>query len=180
MGTRIVLFAAALLALALAPAGAQTLPSAVGPGARVRVRVDSPPPPRTVTGTVRTLGADTLVLAPSDGGPPQTIPFASMRRLEVSRGRGVVASHVLIGAVAGAAIGGVVAGTSGSCAADDPWCRFWRSLAVLGGVGVGGVVGAGVGALIKGEKWMTVPLEHRVSIAPLPGRGMGVAMTVEF
>lgn len=180
MRARTALLAASLAALAVAPTRAQTLPSAVGPGARVRVRIDSPPPPRTVIGTVRAPGADTLVLAPADGGPLRYIPTSSIDRLEVSRGRGVVASHVLIGAVAGAAIGGVVAGTSSSCAGDDPWCRFWRNLAVLGGVGLGGVVGAGVGALIKGEKWMAVPLEHRVSIAPLPHGGVGVGLTVEF
>jgi hypothetical protein len=171
--------AAAVVMLPLESTAAQTLPSAVGAGARVRVRVDSPPPQRTMTGTVRTLTAHTLTLAPSGGGADAHIPVAAIGKLEVSRGRGIVASHVIIGAVAGAAAGGLLAGAASSCG-TDPWCRFWRSLAVLGGGGLGGVVGAGVGALVKGEKWMTVPVEHRVTLAPVARGGVGVALTVQF
>lgn len=180
MRLRGVLLAAGLLALALAPAGAQAFPTSIVPGARVRVRVDTPPPRRSVTGTVRAVAADTLMLAPEHDGAARTIPAGSIGKLELSRGRGVSASHILIGAVAGAAVGGVVAGSSGSCTGDDPWCKFWSKMAVLGGVGLGTVVGAGVGALIKGEKWTTLPLEQRLSIAPLPRGGATVSLRFEF
>jgi len=181
MRLRSCLLGVSLAVLPLAPLAAQSTAPPVPPGARVRVRVDSPPPPRTVIGTVRTIDADTLALAPSGGGAVERVPLTAIDRLEVSRGRGVVASHVLIGALAGAAVGGLLGGAGSSCGGDQ-WCSLFRGLAVTGGVALGGLVGAGVGALIKGEKWRTVPLEPRASAVPLPGGrvGVGVSLGLRF
>ena len=40
---------------------------------------------------------------------------------------------------------------------------------------VGGLWGAGIGALLKGDRWSPVPTQHvRVSCAPTVGRGFGL------
>jgi len=151
--------------------------SQVNPGARVRVQVDSPPPPRTIVGTFRGLTADTISLSPSNGGAWQRIPTSSIGRLEVSTGRGIVASHVILGTLGGAFAGGLIAGATSSCAKDQ-WLCF-QGLAIAGGVMLGGAAGAVTGLLIKGEHWKTVPLPS-VAVFPVPNHGVGVAVRVEF
>lgn len=157
--------------LAAAPSASQ-----VNPGARVRVWVDSPPPPRTIVGTANTLTRDTLVLA-SNGTTVQRIPTSAIGRLDVSTGRGVVASHVVIGTLGGALLGGVIGGVTSSCRTGQ-WLCF-QGLAIAGGMLVGGAAGAITGALIKGEHWKTVPLA-RLAVFPAPGHGVGMAVRVEF
>jgi len=151
--------------------------SQVNPGARVRVQVDSPPPARTIVGTFRGLTADTISLSPSNGGARQRIPTSTIGRLEVSTGRGIVASHVIIGTLGGAFAGGLIAGATSSCAKDQWVCL--QGLAIAGGVMLGGAAGAVTGLLIKGEHWKTVPLTS-VAVFPVPNHGMGVAVRVEF
>lgn len=165
--------AAALGAVVVAAAQSA---SQVNPGARVRVEVDSPPPPRTLVGTVSTLTQDTLVLA-SSGTAAQRIPTSAIGRLEVSTGRGVVASHVILGALGGALVGGVIGGVTSSCRTDQ-WLCF-QGLAIAGGVLVGGAAGAITGALIKGEHWKTVPLA-KLALFPAPHHGVGMAVHLEF
>ena len=169
---------AMLAVLPLAPLGAQQAStSRVSPGARVRVHVAPPPRERTVIGTVTTFGSDTLALAPAGDGAEQRIPLATIRQLEVSRGRGVVVSHVVFGAVGGAFLGGLLAGATSRCSPDQ-WICF-QALAVAGGVIAGSVAGAGVGLLIKGERWRTVQLE-RVAIFPLDARSVGLSVGLRF
>ena len=151
--------------------------SQVNPGARVRVQVDSPPPARTIVGTFRGLTADTISLSPSNGGARQRIPTSTIGRLEVSTGRGIVASHVIIGTLGGAFAGGLIAGATSSCAKDQWVCL--QGLAIAGGVMLGGAAGAVTGLLIKGEHWKTVPLPS-VAVFPVPDHGLGVAVRVEF
>jgi hypothetical protein len=167
-----------LAVLLLATVGAQAAAAQVSPGSRVRVRIDSPPPPHVVIGTVQSIDADTLALAPEGNGAVEHIPVSAIGQLEVSRGRDVVASHVLIGAGLGALAGGAVAAATSSCASGEWFCL--KGLAIMGGVVLGGGVGAVVGALIKGEKWRNVPLQPTVSFAPLPGGGAGVSVRIAF
>ena len=151
--------------------------SQVSAGARVRVQVDSPPPPRTIVGTLGGLTREVLWLSPSNGGAEQRIPTSQIGRLEVSTGRGIVASHVILGTLAGALAGGLIAGATSSCAKDQWVCL--QPLAVAGGVMLGGAAGLVTGLLIKGEHWRTVPLPS-VAVFPVPDHGVGVAVRVEF
>lgn len=167
-----------LVVVLLAALGVRAAAAQVAPGTRVRVHVDSPPPPRVVIGTVGAIDADTLSLAPAGGGAVEHIPVAAIGRLEVSRGKSVVASHVIIGAGVGLLVGGAVGAATSSCAPGQ-WLCF-QGLAVMGGALLGGAAGAVVGALIKGEKWQTVPLQPRVALAPLPRGGVGVGLRVAF
>jgi len=95
----------------------------------------------------------------------------------VSTGRGIVASHVILGTLAGALAGGLIAGATSSCAKDQWVCL--QPLAVAGGVMLGGAAGLVTGLLIKGEHWRTVPLPS-VAVFPVPDHGVGVAVRVEF
>jgi len=164
--------AAAVCALAAGQSEAQ-----VRPGARVRVQVDSPPPPRTIVGVVSTLTRDALWLTPPNGGAGQRIPTSAIGRLEVSTGRGVVASHVIMGTLGGALLGGVIGGVTSPCSKDQWLCL--QGLAIAGGMLLGGAAGAVTGVLIKGEHWRTVTLPS-VALVSAPGRGVGVALHLEF
>ena len=146
-------------------------------GSRVRVQVDSPPPARTLVGTLGGLTRDTLWLSPSNGGAGQRIPTGAIGRLEVSTGRHIVASHVILGTLGGALAGGLIAGVTSSCSRDQWLCL--QPLAVAGGVMLGGAAGAVIGLLIKGEHWKTVPLPS-VAVFPGPAHGVGVAVRVGF
>jgi hypothetical protein len=45
----------------------------------------------------------------------------------------------------------------------------------------GGLVGLGIGALFKTERWEEVPLDQlRVSVAPQPDGRLGVSVSLEF
>jgi hypothetical protein len=49
------------------------------------------------------------------------------------------------------------------------------------GLFLGAAYGAGIGALIKSERWSRVPLERvRLSVAPTRGRGVGLSLSVGF
>lgn len=146
-------------------------------GARVRVQVDSPPPARTLVGTLGGLTRDTLWLSPSNGGAGQGIATSQIGRLEVSTGRGIVVSHVILGTVGGALAGGLIAGAVSTCSRDQWLCL--QPLAVVGGVMLGGAAGAVTGLLIKGEHWKTVALPN-VAVFPAPGHGVGIAVRVAF
>ena len=151
--------------------------SQVSAGARVRVQVDSPPPPRTIVGTLGSLTREALWLSPSNGGAEQRIPTSQIGRLEVSTGRGIVASHVILGTLGGALAGGLIAGATSSCSRDQWLCL--QPLAVAGCVMLGGAAGLVTSLLIKGEHWRTIPLPS-VAVFPAPDHGVGVAVRVEF
>jgi len=164
--------ALAAVPLVMGPSAAQVMP-----GSRVRVEIDSPPPARTIVGTVAAFTRDTLSLSPASGAAERRIPTSAIGRLEVSTGRGVVASHVIIGTLGGALAGGLIAGAASSCS-EGQWVCF-QGLAMAGGVLLGGVAGGVTGLLIKGEHWRTVPLPN-VAIFPASDHGVGIAMHIEF
>lgn len=165
------------LALAAAPTAAgrlaaQELP-AIQPGMRVRLTLQ--PDPRAdrltrVVGTLMRLGPDSVAVYDQERLAVVTAALGAARRLEASRGRPSRAGRgALIGLVAGAA-GGVAAGLI-VCAAEACSSSGGDFAGIVVGVlGVGGgLAGAGVGALagalIRPERWETVPLDP-----PGPGR----------
>lgn len=170
----------ALGAASASAAGAQAS-SPVALGARVRVQTDAADAARTVTGNLTGWENDTIAVGPA-GRAEQRIPLAHVTRLDVSRGKGVVASHVLIGAGVGMLTGTLVGAAVGHGACDD--CFVDALTTVTGavvGASIGLVAGTIVGVAIKGERWRRVALERpAVSVAPLRGGGVAIAFFARF
>ncbi len=114
-----------------------------------------------VVGTVIAAKADTLFLKVDNQPEPliMSVPFASLRKLEVSRGKkSKIGSGAgvgfLIGAIAGAAIGYI---------ADEEGNDFPPEHAALLVAGPGAIlgilIGAGIGSSMRGDRWVEVPLK---------------------
>jgi len=104
---------------------------------------------------------------------------SDVAKLEVVRGK---KSHWLAGALAGA--GGGLALTALYC--NDPplgdTCDSgeWAGTAAFFG-GIGAASGALVGALIRTDRWETVPADGlKVSVSPVPGHGLALALRLTF
>ena len=159
----------------------------VEPGTRVRIKqvcavgyTDWSPYPRrtcpTHMGAFTTMAVDSMVLA-SDDEARLAIPVLSVTRLERSMGRHRRTRRgALVGATAGGALGLLIfLARPRSC--DWPEWEDWCPQLVGGSmeltaatlVATGALLGGGVGALIKTERWREVPLD-RLSV----GFAMGV------
>jgi hypothetical protein len=119
---------------------------------------------------VTELQSDTLVLLSEGGGSTIPIPTSDLEQIAVSQGR---KSHAIFGLLVGAGVG--LASAAGlaiwACNADDDGCTSGQ---VVGGVlalsAIGGGLGAGIGALIKTERWR----EASIPASPPPvGLGFG-------
>jgi hypothetical protein len=84
----------------------------------------------------------------------------------------------MIGAAAAAtAVGGLCAGST----SPGNECHLSDAGLMLGIVAEGAVLGAGVGALFKTDRWRSVPVDRvRFGLAPTPGRGMRVSLSLAF
>jgi hypothetical protein len=186
---------AALMAWAIlvraAPASAQDAPDAAGlvvqGGDRVRVLSPALGTER-VEARVIALRGDTLVLsgALGPGGRAETalVPISSVHTLDVSRG---TASNAWKGAKIGAGIGaalGLVVGIAAmaedtSCQPGE-WCLdvdIGAEAIPVGMLGFGlfgGLVGTGIGALSRSERWESVPVA-RLRVEPRAGGAAIVA-----
>ncbi|MEJ2320196.1 MAG: hypothetical protein P8Y10_08530 [Gemmatimonadales bacterium] len=141
----------------------------VHPGDRVRLQAPRISSGRLV-GEVTELEGDTLVLLSEGGGSTIAIPTSDLERIAVSQGK---KSNAILGLLVGAGVG--VASAVGLsiwvCNADDDGCTSGQ---VVGGAlavtFIGAGLGAGIGALIKTERW------REASIPPPPppiGLGFG-------
>jgi hypothetical protein len=183
-GTRSVHSAGIVLAfLALQPAAraedATGLSSTVVAGAKVRVAAPSAFKGR-VTGIVIDVGEDSLLLLA--GEQRVTVPREAVTHLEVSIGkRRRALKGMLIGAGIGAFLlpwGDCYDQSTGTTMSD---CHPWTAQNVLQGAGLGALWGAGIGALVKSDRWSSVPLGRvRVSVLPARGRGIGASVSVGF
>jgi hypothetical protein len=160
-------------------------------GARVRVQATAS---QWVKGML--VGADSagVTLVP-EGAPPLgpnqlRLPTASLARFELATGtKRHWLAGLVIGAAAGAAMGFAFDVDPVACQYDDTYfCS--RGEAVALGAGTFGVIGAGVGALVKTERWTPIALDalappqaHVSGIVPqlraLPG-GIGLGLAVGF
>jgi hypothetical protein len=123
--------------------------------------------------TFEALRGDTLVVVADSA---MYCPLASVVRLDLYRGRG---GHPWTGAALGFVAGAIAGGAAAIISCENTLCSVGPDV-VLGGAGIGGLagglLGAGVGALIKTDRWEEVPLDQlRVSVAP---RRDGLALTV--
>ncbi len=148
----------ALALLPLGALGAQELPVSVV-GLRVRVR--------TVThagwlvGTALAQTRDSLVLEPSGADPATlTVTAQEMVALEVHQGR---RRHWLPGAAIGAVVGSVgpfIWARATFCDASgrgDGSCGGADFVLAAVGFGTGALLGAGIGALVRSDRWVALP-----------------------
>ncbi len=114
-----------------------------------------------VVGTVMTANADTLFLKIDNQPEPVilSVPVASLKKLEVSRGKNSKTGSVagigfLVGAIAGAALG---------YHADERGNDLAPEHAALIGAGYGGLIGiligAATGSRMRGDRWEEVTLK---------------------
>jgi hypothetical protein len=81
----------------------------------------------------------------------------------------------------GAGIGAVVVPPSlyDSCLSD---CGSkWSAEYILAGIGVGAAWGAGIGALVKKDRWSSVPVTQvQLGLWPTRGGGIGASVSLAF
>ena len=119
----------------------------VSQGDRVKL-FPTQPGAKAITGNVADLAFDTIVVVPEEGGEALTFDSRDLRKLEVSQGK---KGNALLGLAVGLGVGvGVgIASCSGenACEGGAPGVVAAVGAAFFGGLG------AGVGALIKTERW---------------------------
>ncbi len=161
------------------PLAAQEAP--VRRGALVRVKAP-PQQPGWVVGTVVGWESESLLLEPEKPdrlrGTQLTLARDQITRLDVHRGRKrrtLLGAGIggLVGAAAGVAI---VAGICGGLGSDA--CTQ-SQVPIAGAIGAGGgfLIGAGIGTLVKTDRWKAVPLD-RVRVSVMPVRKGRVALLV--
>lgn len=167
MGFRSLLVLALMVALPLGVAASddeEGLPL-LSPGLRVRLVSE------LVVGRVtgRIVETDTHGLRVlTDRGVAVRVPFEALTRLEASFGQ---RRHTREGLVAGLAVG-LLIGAFGevderTCHYDDSTSFCSRGAALAGGISGGTLLGAGIGALVKTDRWQAVSLDRlRVSLEP--------------
>jgi hypothetical protein len=111
---------------------------------------------------------------------PLTISLTGVTRLEVSQGRKSNAlKGLLIGSIVGVSTGVVV----GLVVAESCWDhKVACAAAGTAVVGVtGALVGLGIGALSKSDRWEEIPLDRlQVSIVPQRDGRLGIGLSVVF
>lgn len=161
-----------VLALLAGAAHAQAPEPRIQAGDRVRYRVGKQ---KTLEAAVLEAGPEWLRVEDGRGGS-RRFEKADLSALDLYRGkrRNPVAG-ALIGFLPGAFLGALAAGSA--CEADSP-CSWGTAALVVGGMGA--AVGAGIGALVKTDRWQPMPLDRvRFGIAPQRG-GMRAALTLSF
>ena len=169
-----VLVLAAAAAVPAQPA-AEPAPLQLPTGSKVRLRTRTAPQ-GWVKGYLASANASSIALVP-EGAPPlgaseMRLPTESVTRLELNTGR---QHYWLAGLVAGAAIGIAVGATTDvdpvACKYDYNYeCSRGAALATYG-FGLA-AIGAGVGALVKTDRWTPVALD---ALGPAAPRASGLA-----
>jgi hypothetical protein len=144
-------------------------------GSRVRVVAPSAVSGR-VTGTVIEMSEESLVILADER--PLRVPRQAIEQIELSTGK---QRRTLKGMLIGAGIGAVVLPPAlhDSCLND---CGSkWSAEYILAGVGVGAAWGAGIGALVKKDRWSSVPVTQvRLGLWPIRGGGIGASVSLTF
>jgi hypothetical protein len=120
--------------------------------------------------------AGAIEIAREDGSV-LSVPVTSIAKLQVSSGR---KRRTLVGALCGAALGVGITLIGTRCEhpayCEDNAGYRTAGLVILGGGGA--LLGAGVGALIRTERWTTVPIPAPERISAR--RGATLAFTLRF
>jgi hypothetical protein len=167
--------AAAMVLGALAASAEAADEHAVRIGDQVRVTAPSVSP-KTIQGSLAAVDRERLSVS-TTAGTRVEVPRFRIAKLEVLRGS---KSRWGIGALIGAGAGvllGLVASNPPSSA--DHFQVDGGAVAVCGAVGAAG--GALVGAVLRTDRWTTVPGDTvTLGIGPVSGRGVALAMRVSF
>jgi hypothetical protein len=162
------------------------------PDTRIRVEACTPACLELVGTTYESASADTLRVLTDAQPTPRSIPLASVRKLEIHRGRKSLGwwKGALAGAGFGAALGALM-WASGVEWSDEyigmpefsPFTDEPRSCGAecvaIGATG-GALLGALFGALIRTDRWEEVPLDQaRVSVMPQHD-GVALGISVAF
>jgi hypothetical protein len=162
-------------------------------GARVRLQTVAAPG-TWMNGILAGADSASVAIVPEDAPPlganQLRLPSASVARFELATGKKRQwLIGLAVGAALGLAIGAVVEVDPVACKDNvDYWCSRGEALALLGLSGAAG--GAGVGALVKTDRWTPValdalapPTQRTSGVAPqvrvLPG-GVGLGLAVGF
>ena len=150
-----------------------------------RVRVQAPGLGGRLTGTLVAWESDTLIVRVDGEGLGLIVPRDSVVRIDVEKGRRMIAEGVLLGGLAGALLALVASPESrdenGEC--DLP-CHAYEVSPDLGkrvtilslvGVVVGGIAGAGS----EKRTWVPVDLD-RVGVGPATGGGLALGVRISF
>lgn len=191
-GTVILLACAGGIAAQENPAGSDPAearrPNAgfIEPGARVRLTVPGVSPPRIV-GTVVETTPTALRLSVDGSGREEVVPLASVKGLEVSRGRKRGSSAASAAGLGLGAVVGLVTAldeTSGGCdrnAVLGELCSLddlaWLAVPLY--AGAGWLVGWGVGKLFETERWKRVEPGRFAGVRVVPGPD-GAVLTASF
>ena len=171
----ILLTAAAASASAQEAGESSSLPSVIDVGSRVRLRSS------VLAGQPRGLvvAKDEEVLTLATEAGPLKIPVRSVTSLDTSLGRKRRTWEGLaIGAVVGALVGLGDKVDPDYCGTfSDYHCSRGEAVAV--DAAAMAILGAGVGALIKSDRWSAVTLRAGPSLA-LGGGGAGASVTLRF
>ena len=140
-------------------------------GARVRVRPVAAPG-EWVRGTLTSADAAGIGLlpemAPPLPGSELRLPRETVARLEILTGRKSHWLHgLLVGVAAGVAMGFAFDVDPERCHFDDNYFCSRGEAVAAGGLVMGGI-GAGVGALVKTDRWLPVALD---ALGPAAGEG---------
>ena len=173
-----------LLAVPLAALSTQVQPT-LESGKRVRVTAPLVGPERMV-GIYLSNDDSTMQVQTEAQVTPLTIPLVHVIRLEMSQGRKSNSlKGLVIGSVSGAVLGAVAGLVVGQENGDNP-CGGGRpaECAAIGALAVGAtgaLVGLGIGALIKTERWERVRTDQlRVQPVTTPDGRFGLAASVRF
>jgi hypothetical protein len=180
LGVAMRLFLCAVIAWTVLPAGEarpQDAPDFLSPltlGSRVRLSAPTIAS-RRIQGVVLQIDPEYLVIGGSRADPLR-VSRRAITGLEIRTGRrGNAWKGMGIGAGFGALGWGIHPCVNEGCAKG-----FSPELAVYGAL-LGGISGAGVGALIKSDRWSDVPLDRvRVGLIPARGRGAGLCLSIGF
>jgi hypothetical protein len=159
----------ALLVAGHADAEPKDLQLQIGDRIRYRFATD-----KTGKGVLREIGPDWLRVEDTRGASHR-LEKSALQSLGVLRGKKRnPLGGALIGFLPGAAFGAFAAGAM--CDYGSP-CSYGTAALVVGGMTA--VVGAGVGALIKTDRWEHAPVS-RVRFAVAPAKGGGVRATLKL
>lgn len=181
---------ASMLAVLAVPAHAQQTPPAtprtatvlpIVPGARVKISASTLVSP-LLANYLEMKGDTAVFIEAAAGRGIWTFTLDQITRIEQSQGEkrynsGPMLKGALIGIPAGAL---AFWGTTGMFHPSDSTTQFNRGATAAIGALVGGVVGVIVGSRINQERWMAVPLPHRVSFNPFRRGGMDLGVGFTF
>lgn len=173
-GRRVLGFCWALAGILAAPLRAQTPDARVATGDRIRYRLQDGSKGKV---TVLGVGADWMKVQRHSGEAVRRIEKADLASLHLWAGR---RRHPVEGALLGLGVGAACGyGLAQALCDYGSDCDSGQAMLVMGAMG--SVLGAGVGALIRSDRWREVsPTTVRFGILPARGGGVRVALRLSF